>query len=189
MANIARVRCVWSGSGVVGPALSTHYFDEAGSGFPAALVTFYESIKGIFPQGLSIQIPGSGDLIDVATGELAGSWSDAGANTVVATTAGGYAAGAGMRVEWKTAGIRNGRRVTGSTFLVPLLASSYSTTGALQSSVSGAVSTAAQALLNDSANVMHVWSRPSAAAGAGMSSAVISQEVTNTVSTLRSRRT
>ena len=189
MANLARVRVQWGGLGVVGPGLSTHYFDEAGNGWSSDLNVFYDAVKGLFPAGLTWTIPNSGDLIDVATGGISGAWTDAGGGTVTAATAGGFAVGVGGRIEWHTSGIRNGRRVTGSTFMVPLLASSFSSSGFLQSAPVSTLNAAAVALLSQIDNVMHIYSKPTAASPVGASHEVTSQEVTTQVSTLRSRRT
>lgn len=189
MANLARVRCIWGGLTVTGGGVSTHYFAESGSGWTADLITFYEAIKGLLPTGTTISVPGQGDLIDVATGEISGAWTDTAANTVVSNVAGGFASGTGCRIQWFTAGIRNGRRVVGSTFIVPLLASSYMTDGALQASVRTTLQNAAQSLLTDSSQVMHVYSRPHKDQADGQTQEVTSPLAPNKVSTLRSRRT
>ena len=44
---------------------------------------------------------------------------------------GGFAAGVGARVVWETGAVRNGRRVRGSTFVVPIWSSAYETNGTL----------------------------------------------------------
>lgn len=188
MANLARVRVAWSGSPVVGPGVSTFYMDEAGSGWTSALQTFFNAIKGVFPSGISWSAGASGDLIDVATGELSGTWVDGAGWTVTSTTAAGYAAGVGARVTWQTGGIRNGRRVQGSTFLCPLAAGQYENDGTISGTTITTLTGAATTYLGVTTFQPSIYSRPSAA-GAGIASAVVSHAVPDKVSWLRTRRT
>jgi hypothetical protein len=188
MANVARVRAIWSGSGVIGGGVSTFYVDEAATGFVADLRAFFDAIKASIPSGILIDVPANGDLLDIATGALSGTWNDIGALQVVATGAGTYVSGAGARIRWATSGIRNGRRVRGSTFVCPMIASYFD--------ADGTPNTAALTLLGNAANVLRaalpaellVYSRPGAA-GPGQSSVVIGSDVPNHASWLRSRRT
>jgi hypothetical protein len=95
--------------------------------------------------------------------------------------------GVGARVRWATNGIRNGRHVVGTTFLVPLASSAYTTTGFLATANSSALDAAAEALIV--AAPLYIVSRPSAAVPAGASNIVIGSTVPLEVSWLRSRRT
>jgi len=188
MANIARVRVLWSGGTVVGGGLSTFFWDEADTGFVAKLGTFYGAIVNRLAAGTLITIPNTGDLLDVATGELSGTWSETATYTVASATAGVYAAGTGARVTWATSGIRNGRRVKGSTFLVPLVGTCYAVDGTIDAAVNTGFQTAAQALVTASAGHMRVYSRPKAGS-AGQQNTVIGAAAPDFVSGLRSRRT
>ena len=76
MTAILRMRCEWGGSGVTGPGLTTFYFDQAGSGFPADVRTFFEAIKANIPSNTTITVPNGGDIIEDTTGVLSGSWSE-----------------------------------------------------------------------------------------------------------------
>lgn len=188
MANLARVRIEWSGAGVVGPGLSTLYFDEAETGFSADLVTFFSAIANRFPSSVSIAVPSSGDLIDVQDGSLTGTWQGETGGVVNGSGANGYVEGAGCAIEWSTAGIRGGRRVLGRTFLCPLDNGSWSTTGKVGAAALSALNSALGTYLG-AGNTQMVWSRPSQANGAGIASEVTSAVIPSDVAWLRSRRT
>lgn len=185
--TIARVRCEWAGTGVVGPALSTFYFSGSMTGIPAAVKTFFDSIGNQIPSGTSITTPSNGDELDEATGELTGAWTASGGGTTSCTGAGVFAAGAGLRVRWNTANVFLGRRVRGSTFIVPIVAAAYDSNGTIQGATVTQVGNAATALVTAGAGGLRVWSRPNAL-GQYALSAVTSATVPDKVSTLRSRR-
>ena len=187
MPNLARVRVTWTGSPVVGGGLSTFYFDEAHEGYVADLVAFFDAIDGGFPIGLSISVPGSGDLIDVATGELSGTWTELGAQTIPGTNNGNFVQGTGARVVWNTDGITNGRRVKGSTFLAPIAAANFEGSSALTAGFIGTIQTAATALVAASGTSMRIYTQPRPGT-TGAQSTVTSATVPDKTSWLRSRR-
>jgi hypothetical protein len=168
--------------------VSTFYFAEAGSGWGASLNTFFDAIKTFLPLGTSQSYSISGDLIDVATGELSGTWTDGAGWTVTSSTNQPYVGGTGVRVVWATGGINNGRRVRGSTFLCPMNSGHFTADGNISSANAATIATAANAIVSASGHEMHIYSRP-AAGRPGMSSAVISASVPVEASWLRTRRT
>jgi len=188
MANLQRVRCNWSGSGVVGPGVTTFYVQEAYSGWLPDLNTFWSYWTNRIPAGITVSTPSTGDLIDVATGEISGSWTESGASNVAMVAAGAYAKGVGCRIAWQTDGVRAGRRVRGSTFIVPLQAGNYSVDGTLEDAAYTAFTATANALVAALEGNLVIYSRPGTA-GAGQASPVIAGQVKDTVSWLRSRRT
>jgi len=188
MANLCRVRTTWSGTPVVGAGVSTFYFDEAYSGFVAAVQAFWVAVAARVPAVVTWRTENSGDLIDVATGDLTGTWTDGSGSTVNSSGSGVYAAGCGMRIRWATSGIRNGRRVRGSTFVVPLLGAGYAVDGTIDSTYLTSISNAAGTLRSTTAGNMYIYSRPGPA-GAGQRNLVVSHDAPDTVSTLRTRRT
>lgn len=190
MAQIKRVRCPWQGGGVVGPSVSTFYFTSGSTGFPADLQTFFQAIRGGLPDDVTITVPNTGDTINDNDGTLAGVWTDSGGSTTTGLSTQGFALGAGMRVQWLTAGIRGDRRVTGTTFLVPLAGNQFDTQGFVLSSYVTIVQSAAAALVTASAGEMVIWGKPhSKAAADGESNAVISALARSVPTGLRSRRT
>ena len=171
------------------PGLSVHYAATADAvAAVAALTTFFNAIKGNHPTGLSWQLPSSGDTIDSGTGALTGGWTGATGSTIAANGGPGvYAAGAGMRVTWPTAGIGAHKRIVGSTFLVPLLGSLYDTNGTIAAGTVTTTQTAANAVVA-SAKVQ-IWHRPSPGGSDGALWPMLSATVPDKVATLRSRRT
>jgi len=188
MANLARVRVSWSGPAVVGPGISTFYFDEAGSGWTADLATFFNVVKAWIPVGTSMTVPNNGDLIDAASGELSGTWTDGSTSVIGGTGVGNYTLGVGCRVVWATAGLTNGRRVKGSTYIVPILNAQFEGSGALVAAFVSSLDSAADALVTAQAGTFVIYTRPVNGAG-GKSSAVTAANVPDAVSWLRSRRT
>jgi hypothetical protein len=187
MAIIARIPVVWDGLPGL-PGVSVFY--SAGtdsSAAVAALTTFFNAIKGSVPASLSWQIPSGGDTLDETDGTLFGSWTGA-SGTVISSTggAGTYAAGVGFRVKWLTNGIAAHKRVTGSTFIVPLLGSLYDSNGTIAAAQVTAGQTAANALV--AAGVMKIWHRGSVANPTGVAHLMQGAVLPDKVATLRSRR-
>lgn len=187
MADMKRVRCTWSGSGVVGPGVSTFYFASTATGFPADLQTFWQAVKVVLPTSVTITVPNTGDTVDVATGALSGVWTDAGGSTTTGTNAGVFAGGVGMRVKWHTAGIVNGRRMTGSTFICPIAAGSFDSDGTPLGTTVTALQNAANAFVTATTPDQVIYHRPTLGVG-GISNPVLSATVPDAVSWLRSRR-
>jgi len=155
-----RLRVVWSGSGVVGPGLSTFYALDTSPGFPAAVRAFYEAVKSGFPTSVTITVPNGGDVIDASTGVLTGTWTDGTAPApVVGTGVGTYAAGVGAQVRWRTLGVVAGRRVVGSTFLVPQVGPIFDSDGTITPATRTVIQNAANAYVT-AAPWGVIWSRP-----------------------------
>lgn len=189
MANIKRVRCTWSGAGVIGPSVSTYYFTATASGFPADLQTFFQAIKSALPDDVTITVPNAGDVIDETNGTLQNVWTDSGGSTTTGTASGAFQQGSGGRVKWLTGGIHNDRRVIGSTFLVPMASLAFTTFGIMDTASQAVIQTAASALVSAVTPDMVIWSKPTPPGGSdGESNAVIAASVPLYVTQLRSRR-
>lgn len=188
MANLCRVRTEWTGSAVVGGGLSTFYFDEADTGFIAGLNTFWDSLKALIPAGTTLTTHNTGDLVDVATGGISGSWTDGTTSVVNATAAGVYPGGVGARVKWFTNGIVNGKRVRGGTFICPLIGTAFDGTGTINTSPLSTMQTSANTFLGTGGFTLNIWHRPVSGSG-GSAHAVTYAQVPDAVSWLRSRRT
>lgn len=188
MARIKRLYVTFSGPAFVGPSTSVFYFLEAETGLQAAVVDLYESFQSWMPVGSSATVLGSGDILDSETGELVGAWSEGGDLGVGFSGEADFAAGVGGRIVWGTEGFAAGRRVRGSTFLVPLIRSVYHSDGTLTSGavqgIQDGVDTFAAAVEGNHV----IWTRPKNGAGGGVST-VISSTMADKVSWLRSRRT
>lgn len=188
MTDLCRLRIDLSGAAVVGASVMTLYSNATGSGLPAAAKTWLTNSAANFPANLTFTIPNGGDLINETTGALTGSWSDGGGGTVVGSGVGGFAIGVGARVQWTTTGITNGRRVRGTTFLVPLMSGSFDVDGRIRAATITSLNTPLQAFLTGMAGHLTVWSRP-VPGRAGTHHDVTAASIPTSPATLRSRRT
>jgi hypothetical protein len=191
MTVLKRYRVAINGGPVVGPGLATFYESpESGVGGADAIEAFYDALKGAIPDGLQFSVPSSGDLITAETGDLVGAWSDPGTGGVVSATGGSaFVNGVGARIVWNTAGVFSGRRVRGSTFIVPLVSAVYEGAGNINSGNITLLQNAANALVAALDNFA-IWSRPNNLAGDnGEANQVTSATVPDKVSWLRGRRT
>lgn len=189
MASLKRVRAEWSGSGLVGSGVSTFMFLESGTGLVAAVEAFFDALAGYIPNDVSITIPAAGDIVESTTGELVGAWSEgAVSGTTNGTFIGTYPRGVGTRFVWETEGIVNGRRIKGSTFLVPFGASNFDDGGQLSAAASALLTGIGNDLIDAAGNTMVVWSRPRPDGDSGYS-VVTSCRVPRNPSWLRTRKT
>lgn len=188
MANLFRMRIDISGAGVVGASVMTLYSGSSSAGLPAAAYTWLNASKANFPPNVTFTVPNGGDILLDTTGVLTGAWTDTGGGTVTGTGTGGFAIGVGARVVWGTSGIVNGRRVKGSTFLVPLMSGSFETDGRLRAATIAALNTPLQAFHTSMGTNQVIWSRP-VPGRSGSSSTVTSATIPVNPATLRSRRT
>lgn len=173
----------------MGPGLSTFFFANGSpTNAPSVVANFFTMIKAQVPTGVTWTIPSGGDLIEESSGQLTGTWTGDTGGTVTSTAAGSHAQGVGARVSWLTDSIRGGRRVRGTTFVVPIHTAGYDTQGTIASSTLTAIEDAANALLNNADWNLLIWSRPRAGLN-GLGVPVARVEVPDKVSWLRSRKT
>lgn len=161
MADLCRVNVAWQ-NWPGAPGLTQFYFLNAAMQTNVdAVRAFFNSCAGLLPSGLTINVPGSGDIIDSATGLITGAWT---VTTTPATLscsgAGAYAGNAGAVIHWLTADVSNGRRVRGRTFLVPLISTQFETNGSLTTTCISTITTAGNTLRTAAAGNMRIWSRP-----------------------------
>lgn len=191
MATIARIRFTWSGSAVVGGGVSTFYSSNlAPATITTAIRTFLVSAAGLMPSTVEITPPSGGELIDAATGALAGAWTMTPGAVVPGGGGGAYASGVGMRCVLNTAGVTRRRRVRGSFYLVPLASSIYDSNGNLNDGNLSLLRTALSTMVAADSGSLRVWSRPTTiTAGDGAAHDVLSGSIPDKISWLRSRRT
>lgn len=161
MTDLCRVNVSWQ-NWPGAPGLSQFYFLNAAMQTNVdAVRTFFNSFTAILPSGLTITVPGSGDIIDSASGSITSAWSVTTPPAVVtAIGSGAYAGNAGAVIHWLTNDVSNGRRVRGRTFLVPLVSSSYEANGSLVAATITTITNAGNALRTTAAGNMRVYSRP-----------------------------
>lgn len=189
-----RVKTRWSGfSGA--PGYTILHFDAAVSGNVdgaenAATGTraFFNSISALLPSAVRLDVEPAVELIEESSGELVDVFTVPTPAVLSGTQTGGFSSATGACVTWSTVGVRNGRRVKGRTFLVPLAGSQYEADGTLTSASINTLTTAAQALIAHTSD-LHVFGRPSASGATdGASYTVTSARVTDKTAILRSRR-
>jgi hypothetical protein len=154
-----QVRVVWSNF-VGGPGISTLYFD--GSAVPpvAAVRTFFNSINGAIPSGVTMQVPAAGQGISPTDGTLEGSWSVGTPPTAVSGAgAGAYNSAQGVEIVWNTDEIADGHAVKGRTFFVPTAAGIFGTDG-LVSAAQVTTITSAGGILLAGTPKLAIWHRP-----------------------------
>jgi hypothetical protein len=181
----------WTTTG--GPGTSTFHIAEAGSaplqGKVDAIRAFFASIASLLPDDAQVNFPGEVIEFNVATGELQTVTAVTAPATVVGAGTTGFAAPVGARVRWTTGGIVRGRRVTGTTFIVPLLAASFDTTGNVTGASKTTLATAANTLRSAMASTLVIWSKPTTALpSSGSEHPVTGSSVPDLAAVLRSRR-
>jgi hypothetical protein len=172
---VAIVRTEWSGTSG-GPGLTqlctmglSEYTAANAQAAVNAVRAFWVALAPDLPDELRLSVQPVVDIYNDLTGELQASHTAAVAPSVVAgAAAGSYIGGAGAKVSWNTGSIHNGRRVRGSTFIVPLSNAVFTATGTVGTSFITSTNTAANtmiAALTTAATPMVVWSRPKTPAG------------------------
>lgn len=186
--QLARVVVGWSGPSVKGLAVNVlHVAADSPFTSVAGIKTAYQQIASQLPSGVSIGIPGTGDVIEDTTGELVGTWTATGAGIVSGAAAAPAAAGVGACVTWLTGGIVNGRRLRGRTFLVPLSAAAFDSDGTLIAGAYAAVNSFASGMMG--AGPVAVWHRPTTVGGSdGNSYGLVAYKTSDKVAFLSSRR-
>lgn len=178
----------WAGPQVVGAAVSVlHFAGDVGPPDPAAIADAFVTLAPAIPAGVTMTVPGTGDVIEDTTGDLVDVWTAAGGETVLASGAATAAAGVGVCVNWLTGGIINGRRLRGRTFVVPITSTAFDSTGTITAPALSTFGSFANELM--AASPLAVWHRPTTVGGSdGNSYGVTSNRIKDKVSFLSSRR-
>lgn len=183
---LRRVPVAWT-TGIGGTGVSIFYSLEA-TDITASLGTFFNAIKGYFPNIVVWNIPPSGDVIDIPTGRITGGWTGGTQASISGTASGAYVAGTGGYVRWQTSQIRDGRRMKGRTFLCPVNSGQYDGSGTMLDTMVTAWQTAASTLAATGTLIIYGRER-TPGAGDGQSAVVTGAQVPDRVTSLRSRRT
>lgn len=190
---ILRITANWSGFRGA-PGYSNFFFrgtsalEEDPVAAAEAVRTFFDSFKAFLPTGLRIEMSGVAGNIDETNGALVGEVNYAPPAAVLGAATGAYSAATGAVVNWNTSSYRNGRRVRGRTFVVPLAANVFDSQGDIASNPLTTFRNAASELVaNPGPDPMVVWSRPKAGSP-GAAAEVTSASVPDLGAILRSRR-
>lgn len=195
MAQMRVFKVLWSG-GPGGPGITRFCMSgEGGSNGAAstALQNFFQAVMPAVPSTYRVACDAAPDFLEATTGELVATgvpstaaWTRQGGGTT------NYAQGVGARVVWDTPEINHGRRVRGSTFIVPIIAANYDVDGTLLTGFKGVLDTAATTLISalGAAQMdLVVWTRPNPTLGRpGKQNPVTTGSAPDKVSWLRTRR-
>lgn len=201
MVALVRVKVRWAGF-IGSPGYSVMHFlgdtgtptgqatAEAAAGLTA---TWCQSIKDLLPSVATLQVMGDVEEIAESTGELTNIYSVTTPNPTSSSAAAAesYAGPCGAVVNWRTAGVRNGRRVHGRTFLVPLTSSALENNGTLKPTTMSTILSASQTLVNGAFDAPHfgVFARPTSPGNTdGIFHKAVSCNVPDLAAVLRSRR-
>ena len=189
MADASRVRLVWSGTQVVGESVSTFYTLGTPSALMSALHTWLSAYANRFPVGLVLAFEGSGEVIDTSTGQATAAWSATPPAIITGSDSGNFVQGVGLRVVWNTGTFSHGRRIKGSTFLVPTGGSVFALDGTPAGAVIAAMEGGANTVVSSLAGDLVIVTRPTDEFPVGGHASVTSATIPDKVSWLRSRRT
>lgn len=198
-----RVKNRWGGfSGAPGFTV-LHYSDFASGGGGGGPVTaenaqnaanrassLFNAIKTLVPVGVTMTIEPDVDVIEDTTGELVTSFPAAGSLSFTGTGTGPFSAATGAVINWRTTGVRKGRRVRGRSFIVPLSSGAFGTDGQLlPASQTLLQQQATAAVLTTGTPDLGVYARPSSAGATdGAFFVASSASVPRLGAVLRSRR-
>lgn len=198
--GLLRTKAQWSIPGA-GTAYSVFHFGTSDVDEPdqtnadqavAKTRKFFDDLKVALPNQVTVQALGEAEQLNEATGTLLHVWSVATPAIVQGTAAAatGWSAPTGAVASWTTQGIRNGRRIRGRTFIVPLTTGAYDTNGTLRPGEHAVINAAAQNIWDiDDTVQFSVYARPTVGVGGdGIAYPVQSHRVPDMCAILRSRR-
>lgn len=203
MTEILRVRSEWTGFNGA-PGFTNLFFRDFTTDGPGGTTgtvenataavervrNFFGGLAQLLPDDVTITPDSNVDLLEDSTGELLDSFTSTSGGAIQGTDTGGYQAAGGACITWRTGGIRNGRRIIGRTFLVPMAGSLFNTTGQIIPSVQQIIQTQANQLLNPAGTPdLGIYARPTAPGAAdGQWTVARAASVPSRGSILRSRR-
>lgn len=201
--NILRARAEWAGfTGAPGFTVM-HFRGAGGSGGAGSDPTettaldavnrirvFFAAFSEFLPDDVTINLDPVVDVLESTTGELQDSYNVEQPGPIRGGAAFSYSASSGAVVNWRTGQVRNGRRIRGRSFIVPLCSNAYSTTGQLNPESRTAIQTAAAVLAGpDPDSQLGVYARISASgASDGVWAPCTASSVPALLAVLRSRR-
>jgi len=142
------------------PGVSTFYTGAAPLAADlTAIRTFFNALAAGLPNTLTITVQGLGDIVDDSNGALVGSWTQTAPATVLGTSASGYASPVGSLVHWLTGAVVDGRRLRGTTYIVPTV-NNYDANGTLLGAWVTTLTTAANAMFVSLGSNLVIWHRP-----------------------------
>lgn len=205
-AVVGLVKTHWNGTSG-GPGLTQlafqsqtdpHTWDAAAAQTAVnAVRTFWNTMVGIIPNNISLQVDPVVDVFNVIDAGLVGTYTAATTPVIVqGTDAGVFNMASGLKISLKTGSILNRRRVHGSIFLVPCAGAAFDGDGVVTGGNVTTMMNASNTLLSTSRTAnqgLCVWSRPKKAtaqhpARDGAASDVTGFQINSHGAVLRGRR-
>jgi hypothetical protein len=198
MTQILRVKVNWTGF-IGSPGYTNLHFrdfsegdvtQEMADGAVLRTDTWLDAWPVALPSVVSILVDPVVDVLNAENGQLEGSFNTSPDTARVGSGAGTYSAPTGMVVNWQTGVIKNGRRIRGRTFMVPITSTATDPTGTINNTVLTTLRTATATFIGvGPVGVLGVWSRPTPAAPeSGLWATVNSFNIPDKCAVLRSRR-
>lgn len=198
MASLAKVTINWTGF-TGAPGYTNLYFRNSTPGVINQTVvdnaiskthTWIQAWDDALPNTVTLTVDPTVDEINDTNGSLVAFWTGTPGSANVGGSTLTYSAVSGACVNWYTSTVRNGRRIRGRTFMVPIGSNGMDTNGTLNNTSRTAWITATGVLTAASGDArLVVWGRPSApAATDGVSAEVTSFTIPDKVAYLSSRR-
>ena len=169
---VAIVRTAWAGTSG-GPGLTQTAFAQTdpfnldateAQAAVNAVRAFWDGIKGLIPDEVGLTVSPVVDVYNQANGELLSSQSAATAPVLVqGTSTAVYSMPTGVKLNLNTTTIRNGRRVRGAIYIVPISSAIFSAAGVVAGANRTTFNTAGATLMGAFVTAglkMVVYSRP-----------------------------
>lgn len=191
--DMLRITAQWTGF-PGGPGYSNFYF--AGGGgligdqqqVADRVLASFGMITDWLPDDVTITLQPEAEVIDSDSGVITGYRGIDNAATVSGTAGQPFAGPTGAVVNWRTDDLRNGRRIRGRTFIVPLVSIAFDNDGTLAAGALTDLREFADNLVGgDFDSELGVWSRPVNGSG-GVFATATGYSVPDLAAVLRSRR-
>ena len=161
----SQYRAIWTVPGG-GTGYSVLHFanvvtQAAAQAAAARIRSFFLAMAPNLPDDVQINFDSEVLILDVA-GALTGVFAVTPPPVVNGSSSGAYSRATGARVDWSTGSIIAGRRLTGRTYIVPVVGASFDTEGVLNTTAKASIQAGADALLANlltDGNQLLVWSR------------------------------
>lgn len=190
---VAQYRAFWQIPDA-GPAVSTFHLTAVG---PSNVVAAAQSIADFLgvamnsvPNDVTVTFDSEMTVYNDATGQLTATVPVTPPQSTTGLVASQWAAGSGLRVDWLTPFIRNGRRVRGRTFIVPAGLDAFTNSGQVSGPAISQMTAAGATMVNElsaNASPLCIYARPTPG-NAGQAYNVTSVAVPTQAATLRGRK-
>ena len=192
--TLFRVKARWSGF-TGSPGYSVFHFNAPDEAAGPEAQDCADAVRDLaftwrthLPSIVTINVDPAVERIDIPSGGMVEIIDVTAPLAVQGTATGTYSAASGACIQWTTSGVRNGRRVRGRTFVVPLASSGYDAAGTLSTGALTDLQGGATAFADSFAGAV-VYARPT---GPGVEDGVAydigAGRVVDKVAILRSRR-